>query len=69
MLWEGRGSLYRLLGSDVCSVTRDQLGHKVRERICRAEEKEQIKVLMEAAMVQPSNCTMKLRVAVARGEA
>ena len=50
-------------------MTRDRLGHVAREMIRRVERKEQIKVLMEAAMVQPSNCTMKLRVAVARREA
>lgn len=50
-------------------MTRDRLGHVVRERIRQVEGKEQIEVLMEASKVQPSNCTMKLRVAVARREA
>lgn len=53
----------------MCSVSRDQLGQEVRERICQAEGKEQTEVSMEAAKEQPSNCTMKLRVAVARREA
>lgn len=69
MLREGSGSLYLLLGAEVCSVSRDRLGQEARERICRAEGKEQTEVSMEAAKEQPSNCTMKLRVAVARREA
>lgn len=69
VLPEGSGSLYTLLGGEVCSVSRDQLGQEVRERICRAEGKEQVEVSMEAAKEQPSNSTMKLRVAVARRQA
>lgn len=53
----------------MCSVSREQLGQEVRERICRAEGKEQVEVSMEAAKEQPSNSTMKLRVAVARRQA
>lgn len=36
----------------MCSVNRDWLWQEMRERICRAEGKEQTEVLMEAAKEQ-----------------